>query len=127
MATPTDYSKLRPIGNRILVRRLPLPDRTEGGLYLLGREYPTLGVVLAIGRSQKTKRARPQAIPEILDGTIRVGDTIYFHREAIRQERDLGNDIILLDSEWCLGRLRDIPKIKWDVVNGKGNVVEESD
>lgn len=36
-------STLRPIGNRILVRRLPTPERSASGLYLLGRDEPTLG------------------------------------------------------------------------------------
>lgn len=102
-----DPLTFRPLGSRILVKRLPLPDITEGGLYLLGREFPTLGRVIAIGKGRRSRKGKIVGLPELVDGTIVVGDTIWFHREAIRQERDLGNDYVLVDGEHCLGRLRD--------------------
>ena len=50
-----DYSSLRPLGNRILVKRLSLPDVRESGLYIIGRDYPTMGRVLAVGNGTRTK------------------------------------------------------------------------
>ena len=41
---------IKPLKNRLVVKRLPVADQTEGGLFILGREYPTIGTVLAIGR-----------------------------------------------------------------------------
>jgi hypothetical protein len=39
----------KPLGARVLVRREPLPEQTRSGLYLLGRDYPTIGRVVAVG------------------------------------------------------------------------------
>lgn len=99
---------IRPIGNRVLVKRLPVPEKTLSGLYLLGREYPLLGQVLAIGTGKLGKAGRV-SMPEFLDGTVQVGDLIYFHKESIRQGRgELGyEDLIIVDAEHCLVRVRD--------------------
>ncbi len=50
-----DYSFLKPLGNRILVKRLSLPDVRESGLYIIGRDYPTMGKVIAVGNGTRTK------------------------------------------------------------------------
>ena len=104
---------IRPIGNRLLLKRLPLPDKSEGGLYLLGREYPLMGEVLAIGNGSLPNNPRKGTgrikMVEMSDGTILVGDIIYFHKEAIRQGRgELGyDDLVIVDAEHCLARVRD--------------------
>lgn len=104
---------IKPIGNRILLKRLPVPETTQSGLYILGREYPLLGKVLAIGTGKLGKEGRILA-GEFLDGSVKIGDLIYFHWEAIRQGRgDLGNldreytDMVIVDAEHCLVRVRD--------------------
>ena len=35
------------MGRRVLVRRLPLAEASEGGIVVLGRDYPTVGRVIA--------------------------------------------------------------------------------
>jgi chaperonin GroES len=99
---------IRPIGNRVLVKRLPVPEKTQSGLFILGREYPLLGQVLAIGTGKLSKAGRV-LMPELTDGTIAIGDLIYFHKESIRQGRgELGyEDLIIVDAEHCLVRVRD--------------------
>lgn len=63
-------TRLRPLGKRIVLERLPLPERTEGGLWLLGREYPALGRVLCLSlRAYGAFR-----------GDLLVGDLVYFDR-----------------------------------------------
>jgi hypothetical protein len=46
----------QPLGPRVLVKRLPLPPKTESGLFLLGRDYPTVGKVLAVGNGWKSNQ-----------------------------------------------------------------------
>src|SRR6266851_2287391 len=53
-----DYSSLKPLGNRILVKRLSLPDVRESGLYIIGRDYPTMGKVIAVGNGPRTNKRR---------------------------------------------------------------------
>ena len=92
----------------MLLKRLPVPETTQSGLFILGREYPLLGKVLAIGTGKLGKEGRILA-GEFLDGSVVVGDLIYFHWEAIRQGRgDLGyDDMVIVDAEHCLVRVRD--------------------
>lgn len=104
---------IKPIGNRILVKRLPIPETTQSGLYILGREYPLMGTVLAIGTGKLGKSGRI-LMDELTDGTVAVGDLIYFHKESIRQGRgELGHitnewdDYVIVDAEHCLVRVRD--------------------
>lgn len=100
------FESLRPYGNRVLVKRLPLPDTVESGLYLLGRDYPTMGTILAIGEGQRCRWLMAQTI-------MRKGEEIRLichrrpmdlHIGSIVQWRvgpnfdlyDLGNDLLLL-------------------------------
>lgn len=104
---------IRPIGNRVLLKRLPVPETTQSGLYILGREYPLLGKVMSVGSGKLGKQGRI-LMGEFTDGTVSVGDLIYFHKEAIRQGRgELGHltsefdDYVIVDAEHCLVRVRD--------------------
>lgn len=99
---------IRPMGNRILLKRLPVPEKTESGLFILGREYPLLGEVMAIGTGKLARYGRA-LMPELTDGSLVVGDLVYFHKESIRQGRgDLGyDDLVIVDAEHCLVRVRD--------------------
>jgi len=52
---------IRILGPRVLVQRLPLPETVASGLYLLGREYPTLAMVIRLGSGERRgyKRGLP--------------------------------------------------------------------
>lgn len=41
--------RFRPLGSRILVKRFSLPEQSAGGIFVLGRDYPTIGRVIAVG------------------------------------------------------------------------------
>lgn len=99
---------IRPVGNRLLLRRLPVPETTQSGLFILGREYPLLGEVLAIGTGKLTKAGRV-LLPDFANGNVVIGDLIYFHKESIRQGRgELGyEDLVIVDADHCLVRVRD--------------------
>jgi co-chaperonin GroES (HSP10) len=45
----------RPLGARVLVKREPLPEQTRSGLYLLGRDYPTIGRIVSVGNGPRTR------------------------------------------------------------------------
>jgi co-chaperonin GroES (HSP10) len=104
----------RPLGNRVLVKRMALPEQTRGGLYMLGREYPTFGTVIAIGSGRRTRNGHRAGISEVIDrsgDSLRVGDIVHFHKEAVRRElvfHELGEDYVLLDGEYCLLRIREV-------------------
>jgi co-chaperonin GroES (HSP10) len=107
---PFNPATFRPLGDRILVKRLPLPEQTQSGLFMLGREYPTFGVVITIGPGKQGRRGRYGTV-EILNKTLKVGDLVHFHKEVVRRElvfHELGDDYVLIDGEYCLLRVREI-------------------
>ena len=60
--------KIRPLGRRILVERLPLQDKSEGGLYVLGREWPASAKILyASAECYKELRSINGAIPTLVN------------------------------------------------------------
>ena len=95
---------IKPLKNRLVVRRLPVADQTEGGLFILGREYPTLGTVLAIGRGSYRKRLGTWEfdLPEVKLGLLAIGHKVQFSREAVRRNQEVEKDILILDAEQCL-------------------------
>ena len=94
---------IKPLGNRLLVKRLPLPDQTTSGLFLLGREYPTIGEVLAVGNGRATRKGRIKADAN----TISVGDKVQFSREAIRRNQEIDKDLIILEADQCQLLIKD--------------------
>lgn len=54
MLSERECMQFRPLGSRLLVKRLALPDQSQGDIYVLGRDYPTLGRVVRKG-SQATE------------------------------------------------------------------------
>ena len=113
-------TSLQPLGARILVKRLPPPEQTRGGIYLLGRESPTIGRIVAIGEGKKPTipfKRRPDHtrdtvltsrihLPEVNYNLLHVDDFINFDRIAIRQEFCLTNDFVILSREHCLASRR---------------------
>lgn len=57
---------IRVLGARVLVKREELQERSEGGLFIIGREFPAIARVIAIGN-----KVREQ---------ISVGDQVTFTR-----------------------------------------------
>jgi len=83
--------KIRPIGERILVKRLDAEEKTKGGIYLPdnAKEKPTQGRIVALGDGKLLK-----------DGTrakfqIAVGDKVVFNSYA-------GTDIKVGTEEYLL-------------------------
>ncbi|HAU38202.1 MAG TPA: co-chaperone GroES [Phycisphaerales bacterium] len=83
--------KIRPIGERILVKRLDAEEKTKGGIYLPdnAKEKPTQGKIVALGDGKLLK-----------DGTrakfqISVGDKVVFNSYA-------GTDIKVGTEEYLL-------------------------
>ncbi len=94
---------IRPIGNRLLVRRLPAPESSKGGIVVLGRDLPTIGLVLAVGngpRGGAWGRGDRVAIDD-----IEVGDEVSFDKWAT-EAREAGDDLFILDYDSCFLRIR---------------------
>jgi hypothetical protein len=104
---------IRPFGNRVLVKRLALPEQSENGIYVLGRDYPTMGRVLRVGNGPRTKypcgyvSIRPRHEWEVEGPTktvilyrraldIPIGSMVSWRIGPNFDQYDLGNDYLLL-------------------------------
>jgi co-chaperonin GroES (HSP10) len=106
---------IQPLGNRVLIKRLPLPERTEAGIYFGGaylpnaakddesyrvydpREYPVVGEVLAIGSKVPVR------------DELSIGDRVVFRwRDAHLDTREIAPDTFLLDYDCCDAGIREV-------------------
>lgn len=84
--------KLKPLGDRLLVKRLESESKTEGGLYVpeVAKEKAQMGTVIAVGTGRKDKDGN------ITPFEVRIDDTVYFGKYA-GTETDKGYLIIKED------------------------------
>ena len=101
---------IRPLNDRIIVRRLEEQEQMRGGLYIpdTAKEKPQEGEVLAVGAGKVTPETG-QRIP--ID--LKVGDRILFGKYA-------GNEIKLDGEEYLILREDDILGVVETTAKGKG-------
>ena len=92
--------KIRPLHDRIVVRRTEEEQKTAGGILLPGsaQEKPQQGVILAVGNGQITDAGvRP------LD--VKVGDTVLFGQYAGQTVKVDGEELLIMKESDVLGVL----------------------
>jgi chaperonin GroES len=91
---------IRPLHDRIVVRRTEEEQKTAGGILLPGsaQEKPQQGVILAVGNGQITDNGvRP------LD--VKVGDTVLFGQYAGQTVKVDGEELLIMKESDVLGVL----------------------
>jgi chaperonin GroES len=90
--TETATTTVRPLHDRILVRRLEAEAKSPGGLFIpeAAKERPVEGIVIAIGEGARNKDG--QRIP--LD--VKVDDRVLFAKYSGTEIRALGDDHMIL-------------------------------
>jgi chaperonin GroES len=87
--------KVKPLGDRIVVRRQEATEKTTGGVYLpdAAKNKPQRGKVLAVGTGKMLKDGtrRPLQVKE--------GDKILFTTWAGEEYKDRQGDILLMREE----------------------------
>jgi co-chaperonin GroES (HSP10) len=99
----------RPLGSYVLVQREALPETTFTGLYVLGRDYPTVGRVLAVGPG-KWIRLKTHYRWHRLPLDIRPGDFVQWTVSPnfdLSSVRGLPDNCLLLDYDDLNFRGRD--------------------
>lgn len=89
--------KLRPLGNRVLVRRIESNEKLKGGILLpdSAKKKQEQAEVVAIGTGKKDKQGNPIAIP------VKIGDIVLMEKYS-------GQDITLNDEEFVILKADDI-------------------
>jgi chaperonin GroES len=100
---------IRPLNDRIIVRRMEEQEQMRGGLYIpdTAKEKPQEGEVLAVGAGKLLENG--QRIP--ID--LKAGDRILFGKYA-------GTEIKLDDAEYLILREDDVLGVVQTTVKGKG-------
>lgn len=87
--------KIRPLNDRVVVRRSEEEEKTSGGIILTGsaKEKPNQGEVIAVGPGKTLDNGNVQALG------VSVGDTVVFGRYADSNTLKDGDDELIIMSE----------------------------
>lgn len=76
--------KIRPLHDRVLVKRVAEEQKTKGGIYIpdTAKEKPAEGEIIAIGSGQVLKDGKVRAL------TVKAGDRVLFGKYS-------GSDVVI--------------------------------
>ena len=89
--------KIRPLHDRVIVKRLDNEEKTEGGLFIpdTAKEKPIQGEVIAVGAGKRDKSGK------VLELDVKAGDRVLFSKYS-------GTEIKLEGDEHLIMREDDI-------------------
>ena len=92
---------IRPLQDRVIVKRLEEETKTAGGIVLPGSaaEKPSQGIILAVG----TGKALDNGTVRPVD--VKVGDKVLFGKYAGNEVKVDGEDLIVMREEDIMGIL----------------------
>ncbi|GAA0318678.1 co-chaperone GroES [Psychrobacter aestuarii] len=92
---------IRPLHDRIVVRRVEEEQKTAGGILLPGsaQEKPSQGEVLAVGNGQIRENGDVRALD------VKVGDTVLFGQYAGQTVKVDGEELLIMKEADVLGVL----------------------
>jgi chaperonin GroES len=91
--------KIRPLHDRVLVRRLEENEKTSGGIYIpdTAKEKPSRGSVIAIGKGKILENG------DIRPLDVQVGDTVLFGKYAGTEVRVADQDYLVMREDDIMG------------------------
>ena len=94
---------VRPLFDRLLVKRNDEPTKSKGGLFLpeTAKEKPLEGTVLAVGAGRTSDEGKVTAL------TVKAGDRILFGKYAGTEIKVEGEDRLILREDDVLGIIED--------------------
>jgi chaperonin GroES len=93
--------KIRPLGDRILIKRIKEEEKTKGGIIIpdTAKEKPQEGKVVAVGRGKKTDEGKVIALD------VKAGDKVLFGKYSGSEVKIEGEDHLILREDDILGVL----------------------
>ena len=93
--------KIRPLGDRILVKRIKEEEKTKGGIIIpdTAKEKPQEGKVVAVGKGKMTEEGK------LLVPDVKAGDKILFGKYAGSEVKLDGEEHLILREDDILGVL----------------------
>ena len=86
---------LKPLGDRVLVKRLDVEEKTSGGIYIpdSAKEKPMQAAVIAVGPGAKDEKG------EVTPLTVKKGDVVLFAKYAGNEISVNGEDHLIMREE----------------------------
>jgi len=91
--------KIRPIMNRVLVKRHAPEEKSKGGIIIPdnAKEKLTVGTVIAVGRGKVLDNGR------LVEPEVKAGDKIVFGKYSGSEFQDQGDDRLFMSEDEILG------------------------
>ncbi len=91
MATKTKL-RVRPLGDRVIVKSLPQEEKTKGGIILpdTAKEKPQQGEVIAVGKGKVSDNG------ELLPMTVKVGDKVLYGKYSGTEVKIDGEEYLIV-------------------------------
>ena len=92
---------VKPLDDRVLIKRLEAEERTAGGIVLpySAKEKPTKGKVISVGPGKLDEKGKPMELG------VRAGDTVFYGKYSGNEVKIDGVEHLLLREEEVLGVL----------------------
>lgn len=93
-------TKIKPLGNRVLIKRSKAPA-SKGGILLpdSSQEKPKEGVVIAVGPGKTDDEGKLQPM------TLKVGDTVLFSTYSGTEVKNESEEMLIISEDDILGVL----------------------
>jgi chaperonin GroES len=90
---------LRPLGDRILVKRVKEEERTKGGIIIpdTAKEKPQEGKIVAVGKGKRDENGK------LIPIEVKEGDKILFGKYSGSEFKLEGEDLLILREDDILG------------------------
>jgi chaperonin GroES len=91
--------KIKPLGDRILVKRIKEEERTKGGIIIpdTAKEKPQEGKVVAVGKGKYADDGK------LIPIEVKAGDRILFGKYSGSEFKHEGEDLLILREDDILG------------------------
>ncbi len=92
---------LRPLGDKVIVKRLEAEEKTPGGIVLpdTAKEKPRRGTVLSVGSGRLLETGRRQPL------TVKAGDKVLFSSYAGTEVKVDGEEMVIMEESDILAIL----------------------
>jgi len=93
--------KFRPLGDRVLVKRIKEEEKTKGGIIIpdTAKEKPQEGKIVAVGKGKKTDEGK------VIPMDLKAGDKVLFGKYSGSEIKLDGDELIIMREEEILGVL----------------------
>jgi chaperonin GroES len=95
----SETTKIRPLQDRLIVKRLENTEKTASGLYIpdSAKEKPQQGRVIAVGKGKIADDGKPRPMD------VKAGDTIIFGKYSGQEIKVDGEELLIMKEDDVYG------------------------